>query len=222
MSATLNERHVLRDGTEIVLRHIRPSDAGTMRAAWERLSPMSRYRRFFRAIGRLDEHAIEYLCGADGVDHVAIVAGIETKAEDGSLTEEGIGVARFVRLPEDPKAAEMAITVVDDQHGKGVGTLLLRATAHAAMERGIERFRGEVLSENEPMRALLRGLSVDVVEDHGDSIVFDVPIAPLLGDEHRTAQAARLLREAAAAVLRFLERHLPERAGAPAEEPPKD
>lgn len=197
---------MLRDGTKVVLRHIRPSDAPSMRAAWERLSPTSRYRRFFRAIGRLDDDAIRYLCGADGEGHVAIVAGIEHLEPDGTVREEGIGVARFVRLEDEPQVAEMAVTIVDDQHGKGLGSMLMRAAAHAASERGIERFRGEVLSENEPMRTLLAGLSVDVVEDHGDSIVFDVPIAPLLGDEHMSSVAARLLREAAATVLRFVER----------------
>jgi RimJ/RimL family protein N-acetyltransferase len=209
-----SEEHVLRDGTKATLRHIRPEDAANMRLAWERLSATSRYRRFFRAMGRLDDDAVRYLCEADGVNHVAIVAGIVSEAEDGATVEEGIGVARFVRLDDDPHAAEMAVTIVDDHHGKGLGGILLGVAARAAHERGIERFRGEVLSDNEPMRALLAGLSVEVVEDEGDSIVFDVPVAPLLGPEPATAVAARLLRDAAALVLRFVDRR---RTGEPRE-----
>lgn len=203
--ADFREEHVLTDGTPIVLRHIRASDGEQLRSAFQQLSPESRYRRFFHSIGRLSDDMIRYLCDVDGKDHVAIVAG---KVSPDDLSEEGMGVARFVRLADEPTVAEMAVTVLDDHQGKGLGNILLHAIARAASERGIEHFRGEVLSENAPMRALLATLDAKVIESDGESIVFDVALAPLLGPDRETAGAAQLLREAAAAVLRFVERQV--------------
>src|SRR5437879_50301 len=101
------EVHTLRDGTSVTLRMIRPSDRGALRAAIARLSPESRYRRFFAQLGEPTEQMLDYLTHVDGKDHVAIVA------ERDSLdlkTVEPLGVARFIRLPGSPSVAEAAVT----------------------------------------------------------------------------------------------------------------
>jgi GNAT superfamily N-acetyltransferase len=206
---------VLTDGTPIVLRHIRASDGDQLRDAFLQLSPESRYRRFFHSIGRLTDEMVRYLSDVDGVDHVAIVAGLVLP--DGH--EQGMGVARFVRLKDEPTVAEMAVTVLDEHQGKGLGNLLLLAAARAAHERGIDHFRGEVLRENAPMRALLSTLDAKVIDDDGDSIVFDIALEPLLGPDRESSGAAHLLREAAAAVLRFVERQVGKKMAQTPEEP---
>ena len=48
-----HEEHVLADGTRVILRHVRPEDAGEVRRGLERLSPQSRYRRFLSAVTAL-------------------------------------------------------------------------------------------------------------------------------------------------------------------------
>ncbi len=45
-----------------------------------------------------------------------------------------IAVGRFVRLPDEPKTAELAITVVDGYQRKGLGTIVLRRLAEAKAE----------------------------------------------------------------------------------------
>jgi len=69
-----------------------------------------------------------------------------------------VGIARFIRLKDDPAVAEAAVTVVDHMQRRGLGKLLVSALAQAARERGITRFRAEVLRTNEAMLALLREL----------------------------------------------------------------
>ena len=69
-----------------------------------------------------------------------------------------IGIGRFVRLRETPDAADVALTVVDDQQGKGIGTVLIQALAVVARRRGIAVLHFDVLPENEPMLTLLRSL----------------------------------------------------------------
>ncbi len=50
----------------------------------------------------------------------------------------------------------MAVTVVDDWQGKGLGRILLDALVLEALENGITRFEGDVLVENRPMQEMLR------------------------------------------------------------------
>src|SRR5262249_43108134 len=93
-----------------------------------------------------------------GMDHFALGAVVEHA--DGH--EEGVGVARFVRLADNPLAAEPAVTVVDDFQRIGLGRLLFDRLLCAAAERGVHELRALVLAENKPMLALLSKLGPGV------------------------------------------------------------
>ncbi len=160
-----------------MLRHIQPTDKEELRRGFLALSPESRYRRFFGAVD-LDERALAYLTEVDGVDHVAIVATTESLD---LKSERGIGVARFIRSKTDRAAAEAAVTVVDDMQLQGVGTLLTRALALAAHERGIERFRCEVLESNDAVVRALCDVGAKTVDRGAGTLVLDVPV-PRDGD----------------------------------------
>lgn len=169
----LNEERVLADGTPVVLRHIRPSDAAELRRGFLSLSPESRYRRFFHQMGDLSPEMLRYLTEVDGRDHVAIVAvgyGPDMK------TEIGYGLGRFVRVKGEPDVAEAAITVIDPMQNKGLGRLLALTLAEAARERGIHHFRGEVLASNLPMRQMLEELGAVVRSESSESIAIDVSL----------------------------------------------
>ncbi len=64
-------------------------------------------------------------------------------------------MVRCIRLRGDPEAGEIAVVVLDEAQNQGVGTLLLSRLARAARQRGIQRFRSEVLASNEPVRFLI-------------------------------------------------------------------
>jgi len=184
--------HELADGTRVTLRHIRPSDAEELNAGFHRLSPESRYRRFFSGINALSDDMLRYLTDVDGTDHVAIVAvGISPDLKH----ETGYGVARFVRRRDDAHVAEAAITVVDDMQHKGLGRILGLALSEAALERGITRFRGEALASNTPMRQLLAEVGARILDETPSSIVFEVAL-----DAAQPSESAvrRLIRAAAA------------------------
>ena len=102
--------HRLADGTEVRLRLLSPADREKLLAAFDRLSPESRYRRFFTVTPRLPEKLLRRLLDTDGWNHFAI--GAETATED-PTDAEGVGVARFIRLNDAPDVAEAAVTVVD-------------------------------------------------------------------------------------------------------------
>jgi GNAT superfamily N-acetyltransferase len=114
--------HRLADGTRIHTRPLRPDDREKLRNGFARMSPESKYRRFFSAPSSLSESTLDYLTRTDGWDHVAVGAEL---GDDGADTSYGIGIARFVRLPENPAKAEAAVAVIDEMQHRGVGRLLL-------------------------------------------------------------------------------------------------
>jgi GNAT superfamily N-acetyltransferase len=167
------EEHELRDGSHLFVRHIRPSDAPELKRGFDRLSPTSRYRRFLAGVSSLTETQLKYLTDVDGEDHVALVATIL----DGER-EIGLGVARFVRVVDEPHVAEAAITVTDDAQRRGIGKLLAMTLARAAQERGIDRFRGEIHADNAAVRQLLEDVGATIVRDVDGNLVFDVALEP--------------------------------------------
>jgi RimJ/RimL family protein N-acetyltransferase len=138
----------LRDGSQLVVRPIRPEDKEAIVAAFERMSPESRYRRFFSPLQRLTERDLAYLTEVDHHDHEALIAF-------GSATLEPVGVARFIR-GSVREEAEVAVTIVDDWQGRGAATALLELLVERAREERIERFVALVLEENKDALELFR------------------------------------------------------------------
>jgi len=211
------ERAILRDGSHVVLRLIRPDDKDTLRRGFEKLSPESRYSRFLVPKQRLTDDELRYLCEVDQENHFAL--GAIREEVDGHGEPVGLGIARFIRLPGvEPPTAEAAIAVADEIHGQGLGRLLLLRLAAAAAERGIERFRSEVLGSNASMKALIDQLAPEHSTDVGSGIMsLDFPIPPIKTDaaEPPADPLYRFFRAAAEGLLGAITRGRATRSGAP-------
>ncbi len=145
------ERTKLRDGTPILVRLLRPEDKELLRAGFMRLSPTSRYTRFFGPKDTLSDDELHYLCDIDQESHFAIGAVREEK--NGSVT--GLGIGRFIKLADAPDTAEAAVAVADEVQRRGLGRLLFLRMCAAARERGITKFRCSVLGSNAGIQRLL-------------------------------------------------------------------
>lgn len=143
----------LADGTRVLIHMVEPDDKGGFIEGFSRLSPRSRYLRFHTGVEELSQQQLAYLTEVDGKDHVAWVA-IDLDDPE----RPGIGVARFVRLADEPTVAEAAVTVLDVYQGRGLGTALLEVLTSAAVRRGISTFRAYVLGENRAMVHMLESL----------------------------------------------------------------
>jgi RimJ/RimL family protein N-acetyltransferase len=147
----------LRDGTPVVVRAVRPSDLPLIESGFRALSPRSRLDRFLVPVQELGEERLAFLHQLDG-SHQAAVGAL-------TLQGQGVAIARFARVPGDPQAAEVGITVVDDYQGRGAGTLLFRELAKLAIDRGIRRFVGVVRAANrraiDPLRRVASNLRPD-------------------------------------------------------------
>jgi GNAT superfamily N-acetyltransferase len=178
----------LRDGVRVTLRPIAPEDKPLIAASFERLSEESRYRRFFTSKKELSAADLDYLVDVDHSDHEAIIAV-------DPLSGEAVGVARYVRSNDDAEVAELAVTVIDDWQGRGLGRVLLTRLTDRARREGVRRFSAVVLGQNREALRLFNSFG-DVRREYDAGmveLVIELPPEGGIG-----ARLARALREAAA------------------------
>jgi acetyltransferase len=179
----------LDNGRAFLIRPMRSTDGPALEAAFAQMSPRSRYLRFFTVRDKLGSQLANALTNIDHDDHRAwVVADPESPSDAGTDEGRGIAVARLVVVSHDPKTAEAAVAVIDDEQGQGFGHLLLDLLVTTATDTGVEFLRFETLAENTPMRALLRELGAKVNRELTDRevLVFDLP----LGDRSTDADPA--------------------------------
>jgi GNAT superfamily N-acetyltransferase len=159
------------DAYSIEIRPIEPDDKQALVAAFDDLSGESRYRRFLAPRGQLSAAELRYFTEVDHHDHEALVA-IDPR------TSRGIAVARYVRSRDDPSIAELAVAVIDDWQGRGIGSRLVAALATRALNEGITRFSAYVLAGNETMLNLLEDLgSVRVIHTELGTVELTVELS---------------------------------------------
>lgn len=144
--AHLVSRWQMPDGTDVVIRPIRPEDAGPVRDFVAGLSEEARFFRFMNVLQELSGAQLVRLTQLDYSKEIALLAVTATAPE----TE--LGVARFSVNP-DGESCEFAIVLADRVTGKGFGQRLLTALIDVARARGLRHIGGEVLASN---RAMLR------------------------------------------------------------------
>jgi L-amino acid N-acyltransferase YncA len=70
----------------------------------------------------------------------------------------------------------MAITVVDELQGMGIGAALAIRTVNRARANGVAVLIATTLSENRPARALVRRLGFRAVTAHGSGIDHELEL----------------------------------------------
>lgn len=163
----------LKDGTDVLIRTVRPCDKDCISEGFDRLSPRTRRLRFFSPIHRLTDAQLTYLADVNDVDRVAIGA-CEVSGERAT----GVGLARYARLAEEPDVAEFAITIADAYQGRGAGPILLDLLIEHAQSNGIRALRGYVLKSNAPMLKLLERYAPKQITDEGHALRVDLEIEP--------------------------------------------
>jgi RimJ/RimL family protein N-acetyltransferase len=165
-------RHViLRDGSEVMIRRVQGTDGPLLADAFSRLSLRSRWMRFLMAKHRLTEAELRYFTQVDHHDHEALVA-LDL------LTGRVVGVIRYIRHCADPRAAELAVTVIDDWQRLGLGTVLLAQLSDRARAAGIRRLTALLSAENDAAIRLLRRADAEFVRRAEDTLEYDIPVGP--------------------------------------------
>ncbi|HET9186095.1 MAG TPA: GNAT family N-acetyltransferase [Solirubrobacterales bacterium] len=149
---------VLRDGSTVHLRPVRPEDEGTLREFFARLDAQSLAFRFFS--------------GAVDVGRAAAsLAAVDYAERYGLLAVRGggrvVGHGLYVGGPGE--RAEVAFAIGAEMQGRGLGTILLAHLAEVADERGYATFVADVLPQNHQMIEMFRdsGLPIQVRAEPG-------------------------------------------------------
>jgi GNAT superfamily N-acetyltransferase len=195
--------HVLRDGTRVRIRPLRPEDARTLQDGFARLSPESRRRRSkMRAPRtRLSDDEVRFLTegnvAGDG-EHATLGErggprrlALGAVRIDGDGWEcEGLGLARYVCLRDHPEVAEPSVTVVDAARGLGLGRLLSEHLVRTAAANGVKTFRALLVDEHAWLRDRIRRSYPDArLTRRGQHLGADFPLPALAPRDAEAADA---------------------------------
>ncbi len=163
----MNPLHLeLRDGTPVIVRAMDPDDREGLAEAYRRLSPEARYNRFWTHTGDvIGEAMLTKILTQDPARHVSWTV------LDPSREFAPVGGASWWRSITKPEEAEISAMVLDDDHGRGVGTLLLAIMWLTAFRAGIRDLVGYTLPENRQAANWMRDCGADGSWD-GYKLVF--------------------------------------------------
>jgi RimJ/RimL family protein N-acetyltransferase len=159
--------HILRNGTTILIRAVRPDDKARLRSTFGKLEKTTVYMRFFGYKDKLTDVELEQ---ATNVDFDQVVALWATTGP--SDAETIIAGARYVRDPNpNSRHAEVAFTVEEDYHGQGIAGRLLAHLIDIARGKGLLRFEADVLANNRPMLAVFARSGLPMQRQSSEGVV---------------------------------------------------
>lgn len=149
-----------RSGQRVCIRHIVPRDAELLVDLNRRLSPRTKWLRFFSTVGIPEERLWDEATRLSDLDPAISAALIGTIERDGA--EEAVAVARMIRDQPLGDTAEVAIVVRDDFQREGIGRVIFDLLVQLALVQDIKRLYAITLPENLGMQRLARGVGLPV------------------------------------------------------------
>ena len=185
----------LDDGTPILLRLFTPADREAVKEAFRRLSPDSRYYRFWSKQDGVPDSLLNSFLHAEPGLHETWAALDPSKPD-----EPGYGGGSFWRSKTAPHSAEMSFTIADECQHKGIGTLLLAVIWLRAAQCGITELCGYALPDNYSVLDWFRALGAKMSLTSGHfHFVLQLDETQL-----KPTRTASNLRSAIRAVERFI------------------
>jgi len=167
----LVKKEQLNDGTDIVIRPIRPEDAEIEAKFVRELSTEAKYFRFMNSLQELSQDMLVRFTQIDYHNEMALIA---VRSDDAG--DEQIGVARYT-TNVDKTSCDFALTVSDRWQGRGIAHHLMQDLMEVARDRNLEKMQGQVLSENTKMLELVASLNFQIRNDPDDLAIKQVEVA---------------------------------------------
>ena len=157
----------LRDGTDLMVRPIRPEDEPLIVEFHAGHSEHTLRMRFFGLVRVLTRDSLIRLCHLDYDRELALVA-----VDQSGTSPKIVGVSRYYLQP-DSGEAEFALIVGETWQKRGLGTHLMQRLIAVAREAGIKRLVGLILPENAEMLQLVRrlGFHITATPDGNEAIL---------------------------------------------------
>ena len=157
----------LRDGTQLIMRPIRPEDAELERRFVAGLSEQTRYYRFFYRLHELSPAMLARFTQVDYDRELALLALAPAPGKDAPGGSVIVGIARSI-ANLDSESAEFAVVTADEWQGRGVASALMKALIAHAKKKGLQRLLGTVLRANHNMVRFTQGLGFTIHDDPED------------------------------------------------------
>ena len=158
------ERHfVLRDGTKVFARPVRPDDEDMYRTFFNRVTQEDLRKRFFAPVKDFSHVFIARLTQIDYARAFASAAIDEA-------TGEMLGGVRLM-LDAQRQTGEYAILLRSDVKSRGPGWKLMALIIEYAQEIGLKHIEGQVLAENRPMLDMCENLGFSIGSDPDDPAI---------------------------------------------------
>jgi len=160
----------MRDGTEVLIRPIRPDDEPLVVEFHKTLSEQSVYLRFFHAMHFSQRTAHERMVRICFNDYDREIALVAEHTEPATGQRRILAVARLSRI-HGTDDAEFSLLVSDDKHGLGLGTELLSRLVQIARDEKIARVLADILPENYVMQHVCEKVGFKLTRTIGSDMV---------------------------------------------------
>jgi len=132
----------MSDGTEVLLRPIRPEDEPLEHEMLQSLSEEALRYRFFQVIKNISHQMLTRFCNIDYDREMAIVAELKINGR-----RKIIGIGRLI-IDTDFKEGEYAVVVHDDYQKRELGYKLVDMLIGIGQEKGLTKIYGSILPNN--------------------------------------------------------------------------
>jgi GNAT superfamily N-acetyltransferase len=163
-----SHRERLKNGTEVTVRAVCPSDGPKIRRAFEGLNRETIYSRFFGYRRDISDTELRHVTDVDFERDVALLVTTGSGKD-----EVVIAGATYFGVDAQPgvRSAEVAFTVEEDYQGIGIGACLMRHLIGIAREKGVTRLEAYVLARNLPMLKVFKGSGLPLTMRHQGDVV---------------------------------------------------
>ena len=158
------------DGTQVILRPIRPEDEPLLVKFHGTLSERSVSLRYFHAMkltARVAHERLTRICFIDYDREMALVAD-RKNPETGEHEIRGVGRLSKIRGCDD---AEFALVISDRYQGLGLGTALLSRLIQVGRDENINQIFGDILPENIEMQRICEKLGFKMTHNVKESLI---------------------------------------------------
>jgi acetyltransferase len=152
---------VMRDGTHVLLRPIRPEDEPMEAEMFRTFSKETERFRFFGPIGSVTHEMLIRYTQIDYDREIAIIA----ETEEGGARRM-LGVVRLISDPYNQKG-EFAIVIGDPWQKKGLGGEMMDVMLRIARERGVRMVYAFLLEDNFTMLHMFESRGFTVSREEG-------------------------------------------------------
>ena len=159
-----------KDGTQVVLRPIRPEDEPLLVKFHGTLSDRSVSLRYFHAMKYTARVAHERLTRSCFIDYDREMALVADRKNPETGEHEILGGGRLIKI-RGTEDAEFALVVSDRFQGLGLGTELVSRLLQVGRDENIDRIFGDILPENAEMQRICEKLGFKKTYNVDESLI---------------------------------------------------